>query len=329
MRTFIYTLFLLLSSNLVFSATITSVTDGDWEDPATWDLGRVPTNGDIIIIQSAHRVEVTTNNVTCNDAPSTHVYIEGELRFDNGAKLWLGCGSSITVEVGGIIEDAGGGGTSKKIYVCNSEVWNSGDGEVEGFFVFGTPLPVQLTDFTAEIYNENVTLQWTTSSEENNDYFEILRSQNGLTYEVVGRVDGSGTTSVTSVYRFEDKNPLENISYYKLKQTDFDGKSEMFSPIAVDRYFLDDGTCVLTVYPNPCPGSCSATLTECKLGEAQIQIMLTDATGNIVHEMYDTRNFDGSFDIKIDKTNNLTPGIYVVLAKSGQESFTEKVLVTD
>ena len=83
------------------------------------------------------------------------------------------------------------------------------------------------------------------------------------------------------------------------------------------------------MYPNPCPGNCSAKLTECKLGEAQIQIMLTDATGNIVHEMYDTRNFDGSFDIKIDKTNNLTPGIYVVLAKSGQESFTEKVLVTD
>jgi hypothetical protein len=329
MKTYFTTCLLFFLVNFSFGATISSIGDGSWEDPSSWDLGRVPQNGDIIVIQSGHTIEILTNNVTCNDAPATHVYILGELRFDNGAKLWLGCGSSITVEVGGIIEDAGGGGSSKKTYICNSEVWNSGDGDVPGFFTFGTPLPIELTDFTAMVQSGHVFLEWTTNSEENNNYFEILRSRNGLSYEAIGQIDGAGTTNNQSRYSFDDTAPYEGVSYYKLKQTDFDGKSEMFSPIAVDLYTLEDGSCILTVYPNPCPVNCYAKLTECKLGEAQIQLMMTDATGHIVHEVYDTRNFDGSFDIKLDKTNNLKPGIYIVLAKTGKETFSEKVLLTE
>jgi hypothetical protein len=54
--------------------------------------------------------------------------------------------------------------------------------------------------------------------------------------------------------------------------------------------------------------------------------MMTDATGHMVSEFYDTRNFDGSFDLQIDKTNNLKPGVYVISAISGDENFSQKII---
>ena len=308
------------------STTITSVKSGDWEDVTVWDLGRLPTNGDIVVIIASHTVTVTTNNETCNGAPDTHLYIEGTMTFTNGSKLRLGCSSSVTVEIGGLISGGSGGGASKKLYLCESEVWNSQDPDVPGFFVFGTTLPVELTDFSAEVQDESIVLQWETAAEENNDYFEILRSTNGLTYEVVGQVTGAGTTNNTMVYEFEDYNPLEGLSYYKLRQTDFDGESETFDPIAVEMLKMSDGSCVLTVYPNPCPGNCRAKLSDCPKGDPQVRLMMTDASGHMVSELYDTRNFDGSFDLLLDKSNNLKPGVYVISAISGDENFTQKII---
>jgi len=324
-------LFILLAScmiNVCMAAptTITSVSTGNWRDASTWDLGRVPENGDIIVIASTHVVTVTSNNGTCNGTPDTHLYIEGTLTFTNGSKLRLGCASSITVEVGGLIDGGSGGGSSKKIYICENEQWNSGDPDVPGFFVFGKTLPIELTDFSAVVEDDIVVIQWETAAEENNDYFELLRSTNGLTYEVIGQVTGSGTTNNTMVYEFEDYNPVEGLAYYKLRQTDYDGESETFDPIAVELLIASDGSCVLTVYPNPCPGNCRAKLSDCPKGDPQVRLMMTDATGHMVSELYDTRNFDGSFDLQIDKTNNLKPGVYVISAISGDENFSQKII---
>mgnify|MGYP000096950079 CR=1 FL=1 len=58
-----------------------------------------------------------------------------------------------------------------------------------------------------------------------------------------------------------------------------------------------------------------------------MRIMLADATGHVVHETYHTRDFNGGFDIHIDKTNNLKPGIYIITAVSGEAKFSEKVVI--
>lgn len=311
-----------------FAATITSTGDGDWEDDDSWDLGRVPTDGDIIVIETGETITVTTNNTDCNGAPATHVYIKGTLTFTNGAKLNLGCGSSITVEPGGTIDGGSGGGSSKKIIICGSTVWDSGDPDVLGPASFGTPLPISLTSLDVELYNDNhVLIEWVTASEDNNDYFEVLRSQNGLTYEPIGRVDGAGTTAQMMIYEYIDENPLQGTSYYKLRQTDYDGQFEEFGPKVINFFTEADGTCVLKVYPNPCPGNCRANLSECPQGTPELRLMMTDATGNVISEQYDTRDFNGSFDIKIDKSSNMKPGIYIISAVSGDAKFSEKVIV--
>lgn len=116
-------------------------------------------------------------------------------------------------------------------------------------------LPVELVSFTASRDGMLVEISWATASELNSDYFIIERSYDGFSFEEVGRTSGSGTTSVPQNYNFTDDesvNSLESIAYYRLKQVDFDGKSETFQIVSVD---LSEKNQILSrkigFYPNP------------------------------------------------------------------------------
>ncbi|MFN7015117.1 MAG: hypothetical protein ACK4ON_12695, partial [Bacteroidia bacterium] len=83
----------------------------------------------------------------------------------------------------------------------------------------GSPLPVELLSFTANVNsNQTVQLQWTTASETNNSHFIVEKSINALDYTFLGRVQGSGTSSMMHSYNLEDANPFEGISYYRFTQ---------------------------------------------------------------------------------------------------------------
>jgi hypothetical protein len=195
--------------------------------------------------------------------------------------------------------------------------------------VSSTPLPIELLSFNIEYdeFDDKVFLDWVSSAEENNDYFEILRSSNGLSYEVIGTVPGSGNSTQMLAYEFVDENPLYGTSYYKLAQTDYDGGSEEFGPKVLNNLKgTGTGECVLVVYPNPCPGNCRAKLTDCPSIGTEMRLMLADATGNIVEEIYPIRDFDGSFDVQIDVNSNMKPGLYIITALSGEEKTSTKLI---
>jgi hypothetical protein len=127
----------------------------------------------------------------------------------------------------------------------------------EGLFTFsaftgagdGSPLPVTLLDFNAQPVNNEVLVTWTTASEINNDYFQIERSRDAVNYEVVGIVDGAGNSNQVLNYSLIDKQPLTGISYYRLRQVDFNGDFEVFDPVAV--FFGGQSLGAVTVFPNP------------------------------------------------------------------------------
>ncbi len=96
-------------------------------------------------------------------------------------------------------------------------------------------LPITLCKWTAQNLTTSVLLEWTTATEEGNNYFTIERSFDGVNWETLGKVEGAGTTSMSHSYSFEDKNPLSGISYYRLKQTDFNGKSTYSSIKCINR----------------------------------------------------------------------------------------------
>lgn len=99
----------------------------------------------------------------------------------------------------------------------------------------GSPLPIQLISFIGSLnMDKTVTLNWVVGSEMNNDYYTIEHSTDGYVWEVIGIVDGVGTTNQTMKYRFTHVDTKSGINYYRLKQTDYDGKFEKFGPIAVE-----------------------------------------------------------------------------------------------
>lgn len=85
------------------------------------------------------------------------------------------------------------------------------------------PLPVELLNFRAEYIDGYVSLRWVTASEINNEKFTLQRSTNGLSFYDIHELPGAGTTNEESHYQYVDESPLAGLSYYRLKQTDYDG----------------------------------------------------------------------------------------------------------
>jgi len=112
------------------------------------------------------------------------------------------------------------------------------------------PLPVELISFEALKWNDQVKIEWATASERDNSYFTVERTIDGFTFETVDILDGIGTSNLTNYYNTNDENPEDGLSYYRLKQTDIDGKSTFSELRAV--YFGSEID--LVVFPNPGSG---------------------------------------------------------------------------
>ncbi|MBN4052386.1 T9SS type A sorting domain-containing protein, partial [Sphingobacteriaceae bacterium AH-315-L07] len=96
-------------------------------------------------------------------------------------------------------------------------------------FTFGSinsnhPLPIELIDFSAARQDYVVVIKWTTAIEINNDFYTIERSNDGLNFEEIMEVNGAGNSNSKLDYSLTDEYPLDGMSYYRLKQTDYDGK---------------------------------------------------------------------------------------------------------
>ena len=96
-----------------------------------------------------------------------------------------------------------------------------------------SPLPVEWLSFTAEPNGTTVALKWSTATETNCDRYVVERSVDGYNFESIGSVTGSGTSTLVRHYQFTDLSPMPGISYYRLRQVDFDGQSGFSEPLAV------------------------------------------------------------------------------------------------
>ncbi|MGL4595951.1 MAG: T9SS type A sorting domain-containing protein [Bacteroidia bacterium] len=108
-------------------------------------------------------------------------------------------------------------------------------------------LPIELLEFTASPYGQQVKTNWVTASELNNDYFIVERSNGGDAFVPIGELDGAGNSTSLLHYEFYDPNPLSGISYYRLKQVDFNGQTSYSAVVPV--YFEQQNT--VSVFPNP------------------------------------------------------------------------------
>ena len=125
--------------------------------------------------------------------------------------------------------------------LSNSFYWGSIDAT-------NSPLPIELISFNANLRSDKVELEWSTASELNNDFFTIERASDIEKFDEVAVVKGQGTINSKTSYSSVDDSPLPGTSYYRLKQTDFDGKH---SYSEVRKIESSDYLTSFKIYPNP------------------------------------------------------------------------------
>lgn len=101
------------------------------------------------------------------------------------------------------------------------------------YFFNNIVLPVELGIFFGYSYEGKSILKWTTFSENNNDYFTVERSIDSENWTQLGNVEGAGYSTSGIDYTYYDNHPLTGVNYYRLKQTDFDGKYQYFNIIPI------------------------------------------------------------------------------------------------
>ena len=116
------------------------------------------------------------------------------------------------------------------------------------------PLPVNLFNFFSQESACKIELKWATASERNNDFFEIEKSTDGIRFQLIGKIDGAGSSTSFHAYNFIDDKPTEQ-NYYRLKQTDFDGNFTYSNIIFIaSNCDKKENVGIVTLFPNPVIG---------------------------------------------------------------------------
>lgn len=186
-----------------------------------------------------------------------------------------------------------------------------------------TPLPVELTDFTGKRMQGVHYLEWITSSELNNDYFEIQRSIDGESFVTIGRKEGKGTTGERSIYTFADELPLLGNNYYRLKQVDFDGTTS-FSWVIVINNPDGKGQFNMWFYPNPVHTGDELTLRLAKDNSSAALLGIYDLMGREVYStIVSTKEFE---EIQL-VLPEVVPGVYLVEFRQGLRKVVKRLVV--
>src|SRR5690606_2484307 len=157
----------------------------------------------------------------------------------------------------------------------------------------------------AKTASKKVHVQFGTATEINNDYFTIERSQDGTSFTALDRIKGQGNSSRITEYQYVDEAPLSGNNFYRIKQTDFDGKSSYSAVVKASAHSTDhtievysDGHVVYLASP-----------------DEMRKVSLFDISGTRVFEKVVESN---EFEI-INEVN--IPGWYVVRVETSGQSF--------
>jgi len=168
-------------------------------------------------------------------------------------------------------------------------------------------VPVELTSFTAEDFNEGINLKWSTATEVNNRGFQIQRSIDKENWEDVFFIEGKGTVVTENNYSYTDSYFKPGICYYRLVQIDYDGTKNYLPKIeidikAVDSYLLEQN------YPNPFNPVTTIKYAVPEISNIKITVynLMGEETAVLVNEIKNP----GRYEVKFD-ASSLSSGIYL------------------
>ena len=184
------------------------------------------------------------------------------------------------------------------------------------------PLPVELLVFDAKAnYNtKQVDLYWQTASEINNHYFTVERSKNAVDFEHVFDKEGAGNSNTIITYAGVDPAPFSGVSYYRLKQTDFDGSMAYSNIVAV--LFDDPGSQTFNAYINE---HRDLKIIYGGIADENVSIALFDASGRkVIAQGFASKKGMNLFSVS---NPGLADGIYIVHLKGSTFTATKKLFI--
>ncbi|MBK8584650.1 MAG: T9SS type A sorting domain-containing protein [Bacteroidetes bacterium] len=175
------------------------------------------------------------------------------------------------------------------------------------------PLPIELLSFTAEPEGETVLCKWITASETNNDYFEVLRSDDGIEFKSLGIVNGfgAGTSTTNRSYKFVDNDECTSIRYYQLKQVDIDSRFSLSNVVAVNCNTKENE---IKLYPNPATNDLTFSFFQNSKDEITVEYL--DMLGKLIRDEH-FQTVKGYNKI-LTSVTELANGIYYLRIKSGK-----------
>ncbi|TVT40187.1 hypothetical protein FNT36_11895 [Hymenobacter setariae] len=185
-------------------------------------------------------------------------------------------------------------------------------------FESAAPLPVTLTDFTAQLEGGDGLLRWTTASEQQSAYFQVESSPDGRTFTALGRAASAGTSSERHTYQFRDANLARYAAaqvYYRLRQVDADGVSVLS---AVRVLMVPAVDLVVTALPTAGPAGQALSLVVRAATAGPAQLRITDVLGHSLGQRALALPA-GTSTIGLPESAQWAPGLYFVQVQQGAQ----------
>ncbi len=189
------------------------------------------------------------------------------------------------------------------------------------------PLPATVITFTGEKQSSSDLLSWTTASEQNNAYFNLQHSTDGITFNTIAQVNSKGVNGNSQVrldYQAENAKPQLGHNYYRLEQVDIDGRVSVHAKV-IDLIWGADGSSV-NIYPNPTTDVLNIDLYAPVAQNTSVKVL--DMSGRVVKQI-DAKSQAGANHIQLS-LGEIASGVYTVQVYSNNKlSFTSKVRKND
>jgi hypothetical protein len=291
-----------------------------------WIAGNPGTNGDPSNANALHPVTSVT-------APIASVSSAGQ--WDWIPVSGTGAGLTITVSIPDL-SPTGVAVADLRLVGWNGTAWidlssgSTAGGNTEGSALSGTmvagitaigigststPLPVLFSRFDVAKDGCKALLNWSTAMEHNNDHFEIERSTDGRSFNLIGKVQAAGNSSEAHDYSFIDEYPVAGMNYYRIVQVDIDGKH---SSTTIKNLQFDCANGTVKVYPTITQGTLHVDMPS---GYEQAKMTLVDINGRQVRADIPK---DGL--VRIVQLSSLAAGTYLLRIEHSSAMETFKIL---
>lgn len=184
--------------------------------------------------------------------------------------------------------------------------------------------PIELISFDAKANGTVNEITWATATEKNNDYFSIERSADGINFNEIAKVTGAGDFTGRLDYKYTDLRPLNGTSYYRIRQTDYDGTYNIFQAIRVQRTNVE--TTAFKIVGNPSNGQRVIMQMNIEENVQTSTVKIFDNSGSMVAQK-EINSRDLYNNEYILDGLNLSKGLHIVSLETAGKKYSERLMV--